>query len=320
MSRSRENKPLTFSQLVRHKLPVLAICCISTTAVSIHGQKVSSPASSATTSKSCDGNLPSQASSHQAPADPQSGTDGGSNRLKLSTKTGEESSDPQGQFCKRERPGQNTLRPSVTGDHSDATPEPAQPAAAPPIAKLTDGKLTIRANGQDFASVLESVRSAAGLTVDMPSTVDSEPVFLNMGPVSVTDALVALMDGSSYNYIIVGSERDPRVVKRLILTERTSAPPSTLIASTQAGSAPQASLYGGQGAQADTDADTSEPPPPPVPTQPSVIPSSVPTGINIQKLAAESNKTPGQILDELQKRQQQVLDDQAASQSQSAPQ
>jgi hypothetical protein len=57
-----------------------------------------------------------------------------------------------------------------------------------------------------------------------------------------------------------------------------------------------------------------------VPTQPSVLPSSVPTGINVQKLASESGKTPGQILDELQKHQQQMLDDQAASQSPSAPQ
>ena len=107
----------------------------------------------------------------------------------------------------------------MTADQSDAASEPAQPVTTPPIAQLKDGKLTIRANGQDFAAVLESVRSVTGVTVDMPSGIDSEPVFLNMGPVSITDALVALMDGSDYNYIIVGSDKDPQLVKRLILTQ-----------------------------------------------------------------------------------------------------
>ncbi len=320
MSRSRENMPLTYSQLSRYNLPILVLCLTSMTAVPIHGQKVSNPSSSVTAGKSCEGKLPTQTSAHQGSSDSQSAAEHGTDRLKLSTTAAQESQDLQGQFCKRERSGQNSLRPSVTADQSDAVSEPAQPVTTPPIAQLTDGKLTIRANGQDFASVLESVHSVTGVTVDMPSGMDSEPVFLSMGPASITDALVALMDGSDYNYIIVGSEKDPRLVKRLILTRRTSAAPAMLVATTQGAPAGQASLYGGQGVEADNEAGASEPPPPAVPTEPTVVPSSVPTGINIQKLAAESNKTPGQILDELQKRQQQVLDDQAASQSQSAPQ
>ena len=47
---------------------------------------------------------------------------------------------------------------------------------------------------------------------------------------------------------------------------------------------------------------------------PAVVPSSVPTGINVDKLAAQSNKTRGQVLDELQKQQLQVLDNQSSSQ------
>jgi hypothetical protein len=312
--------PLTYSQLSRYNLPILVFCLTSMTAVPTHGQKPSNPPGSVTASKSCEGKLPPQSAARQGSADSQSAAEGGTDRLKLSTNAAQESQDPQGQFCKRERSGQNSLRPSVTADQSDAASEPAQPVATPPIAQLTDGKLTIKANGQDFASVLESVRSVTGVAIDMPPAIDSEPVFLSMGPTSIADALVALMDGSDYNYIIVGSEKDPRLVKQLILTRRTSAAPAMLVASTQGASGGQPSLYGGQGVEADAEAEASEPPPPAVPSQPTVVPASVPTGINIQKLAAESNKTPGQILDELQKHQQQVLDDQAASQSQSAPQ
>jgi len=314
MPHSRRSALLTLSQLVRYSSAILVIG-FTFAPVSVHGQE--SPRSTEASAKSCEGKLPPQVSSHQ---DSQSTGEKGTDHLKLSTTGAPEEPDPQGQFCKRDHSTQNALRPSIAPGRSDTTSEPPQSAATPPIAKLTDGKLTIRANGQAFDSVLESVRAAGGFAVEMPAGGDSEPVFLNVGPAPVTDALVDLMAGSKYNYIIVGSERDPRLVKRLILSEQTS-PPSTAAPTQTALVAPQPALYGGQGAQPDAESDASEASTvQTVPIQPASIPSSVPTGINIQQLAAQSNKTPGQILDELQKRQQQVLDDQAASQSQSAPQ
>ena len=321
MSRSnRESASSTISQFVRCKLPVLAICFTAAAPGLAHGQDISNSPNSPTNSRICAGNQPPQTSSLQASADSRSATEDGPNRLKLSTQADQGASEPQGQFCRREHPGQDSLRPSVNSDQPDSASRPTQPASAAPIAKVADGKITIKANGQDLASVLESVRSATGFTVELPSTIESVSVFLNSGPTSVTEALVALLRGTNYNYIIVGSEQDPQTVKRLILTDRTSGSPATLVASTQTlPGASQPALYGG--VQAENDAEASEPPPPPPPPiQPKAMPSSIPTGINVQKLAAESGKTPGQILDELQKRQQQVLDDQAASQSQSSPQ
>lgn len=314
---NREKPLSTPSQFVLCKLPVLAIFFTAMTSGLAHGQNISSSPNSATSNKVCEGNPPPQSSSQQASADSQSATEDGPNRLKLSTKAGQETSEPQGQFCRREHSDHDDIRPAVKSDQPDSVTKPAQSAA--PIAQVTDGKLLINANGQDFASVLESVRSASGFTIEMPSTLGSEPVFLETGPTSVADGLVALLSGTNYNYIIVGSEQDPRIVKRLILTERASGPPATLVASTQAPPvAPQPSLYGG--VPAETEAEASEPPPPPpTPIQPKVIPSSVPTGINVQKMAAESGKSVNQILDELQKRQMQVLDEQAA-QAQSSQQ
>lgn len=314
MSQKRGKTLLTVSQLSRYELRIVTICVACLVPFCASGQKTPGSSNPPTVNKTCDGNVPPQASAHEDPSATENGTD----HLKLSTKTAQGSSEPQGQFCRRDRSDQNSLRPSVSSDQQDAAPEQAQPAPAPPIAQVTDGKLTIRANGQDFASVLESVRSVTGLTVEMPQGANSDPVFLSVGPTDVSNALVALLDGTNYNYIIVGSEQDSRVVKRLILTDRTSGGSGTLVASSQGPPvASQPVLYGG--VQPDTEAEAEPPPPPPAPIQPAAIPSSVPTGINIQKLAAESGKTTGQILDELQKRQQQVLDDQAA-QSQSAPQ
>lgn len=199
--------------------------------------------------------------------------------------------------------------------HPDGPAPASQPPATPPIAELTGGKLIIRANGQDLLTVLDAVRKVTGITIEMPASQAPDPVFMNVGPLPSQDVLVALLEGTKYNYVIVGSEKDPRLVTRLVLSQQSGTSAAPLIASTHNESAPpQPELYGGQGVEAaDMDAQTPQPPPGPPPIQPTAIPSSVPTGVNIQQLAAQSGKTAGQILDELQKRQLQQLDDQSAT-------
>lgn len=253
------------------------------------------------------------------------------NHLRLSTATtkAEEAPEAQGQLCKRERPNPGTLEtavpsawpegPAQTGEAVQPRegPQPGSPAPTPPIAQLTDGKLTIRATGQELSAVLDAVGLATGIAVDVPPGSQPEPVFMNLGPAPVKQALVALVEGTQYNYIIVGSPVDPAVVKQLILSARSSAAGS-LLASTGAPAATiEPQLYGGQGVRPDPDAEAITPGLPNQQSQPIEVPSSVPAGINIQQLATQENKTPGQILDELQKRQLEVLDQQNA---QSQPQ
>jgi hypothetical protein len=313
-----------FSKTLHRAAPILAICVLWFTIDSSHGQTSANAAGSSQSSKSCDGQMPPQKSSQQAmnkatstdSDSAQSGSDAATEHLKLSMKGASEAPDPQGQFCSRERPDQSTKRPPVASPEAQGAVQSNQPGAPPPVAEVTAGELTIRANGQDFATVLDAVRSATGITIEMPAVNQPEPVFMTMGPVSTRDALVALLEGTKYNYVIVGSQENAQLVKRVILSERTSQVSMPLVASAgEASSAPQPELYGGQGVHEDAEAQNAEPPAPaPPPTPPAVAPSSVPTGVNIQQLAAQSNKTPGQILDELQKRQMQVLDDQNAQQ------
>jgi hypothetical protein len=312
-----------FSQTLRRTAPILAVCVLWFTIDSSSGQTSANAAGSTQNNKSCDGQTPSQKSSQQAmnkaastdSDNAQSGSDAAKDHLKLSMKGASEAADPQGQFCNRERPDQSTKRPSAGSPEAQGAVQSNQPGAPPPVAQVTGGELTIHANGQDFATVLDAVRSATGITVEMPAENQPEPVFMTLGPVSTRDALMALLEGTKYNYVIVGSQENSQLVKRVILSERTSQASMPLVASNRdASAAPQPELYGGQGVHEDAEAQNAEPPAPP-PTPPAVIPSSVPTGINIQQLAAQSNKTPGQVLDELQKRQMQVLDDQNAQQA-----
>ena len=323
------------SKALRGTMLVLVICALWLMTDSSNGQASSNAATSPVpTAKICDGEVPSQKATNQARQpgvsginavvsttsdEPQTGSDVAKNHLKLSMKAASEgTSSSQGQFCSRERASETPAKPSAGSASSEESTQPGQSAAPSPIALVTGGGLIIRANGQDFASVLNAIRSVTGITVEMPNESESEPVFMNLGPVSTKDALMALLEGTRYNYVIVGSQGNSQVVKRLIVSSRSSAAAPPLVASASQGPAtPQLEAYGGQGFHEDAEAQNAEPPPPAQPPAPTaVVPSSVPTGINIQQLAAQSNKTPGQILDELQKHQQQVLDDQAASQPQ----
>lgn len=221
---------------------------------------------------------------------------------------------------------QSSELPSPALDHPvSQAAESSRPPAVAPIVTAANAKITIRANGEPLSVVLEAVRAATGVTITMPSDGVSDPVFMNVGPTSVRDALVALVDGSRFNYMIFGSPTDAERVREVVLSVRSQPAAATATASTEESAGVQPTLYGGQGFRADADTDSIEPAIPNEPTQPAAIPSSVPAGINIQQMAAQQNKSPGQVLDELQKQQLEVLDQQAAAaaaaaQSQSPPQ
>lgn len=310
----------------------LMVCAIPFLAASGSGQVTPKTPAVNANSKDCEGQAPSRGQKSVSgitgeadlttSTEPQSGSETVKDNLRLSTKTESDGkTELQGQFCKRDRSDQTAPPPPAISPMAAAQSTPTPSVVPQAVAVVTGQGLTIRANGQEFASVLDAIRTVTGITVDMPAQNSGEPVFMTLGPVSTKDALVALLEGTRYNYVIVGSDRDPRVVTRVILSERSSSQPASLVASAQGEPvAPQPELYANQGGREDAEVQSAEPPPPiQPPNPPAVIPSSVPTGVNIQQLAAQSGKTTGQILDELQKHQLQVLDDQAAAQSQ-APQ
>lgn len=305
----------------------LAVCSVGSIPGSGYGQTSSNGTATGQAAKICDGTTrPSKSTLAVSPAGEAEGrvagagsVEPGSKDLRLSTKAGkQEAPAPQGLFCNRDSSDSNLQSLTRVPSHPEEAVPASHPPATPPIAELTNGKLTIRANGQDLFSVLDAVRSVTGITVDMPVSQSPDPVFMNAGPLSTQDVLVALLEGTKYNYVIVGSEKDSQLVTRLVLSEQNSKPATPLVASAQPQPVTsQPELYGGQGVEvADTDPQTSQPPPGPPPIQPAATPSSVPTGINLQQLAAQSGKTTNQILDELQKRQLQQLDDQSATQAQ----
>jgi len=101
-----------------------------------------------------------------------------------------------------------------------AAPIATEPTAAP-AAKVTykDGLLAISAENVSLADVLHEVSAKTGATIDFPNGSASEPVFTNIGPGPVRDILATLLNGTKFNYVMLGSENSSNSLEKIVLTQ-----------------------------------------------------------------------------------------------------
>jgi hypothetical protein len=210
----------------------------------------------------------------------------------------------QAPICKK------TKSPSEPGRSDDSLTKSGQasdPVAVSevPIVSYVDGQLSINAENVPMGDVIEAIRVRTGIAVEFPSEPMKDPVFDHVGPAPLRDALTQLLYGSGFNYIIQTSSKAPQTVTKLVLSTQlrvaSSDPP-------QHANQPLPN----QPDIAELPANNE------IPIQSTPVPSArqqgIPVGFDVQQAAKDSGKTPGQILDELQKRQQQLLDNQAPPQ------
>jgi hypothetical protein len=96
------------------------------------------------------------------------------------------------------------------------------PAAAPKI-KYENGLLTIGAQNATLADILHEVRNRTGATIDIPPAGASERVVVQLGPGAPRDVLAALLNGTSFNYVMLGTASDPASVASVMLMAKPSA-------------------------------------------------------------------------------------------------
>jgi hypothetical protein len=105
-------------------------------------------------------------------------------------------------------------------------PRPPLPQELPPVAPTVTfrgGQLTIVAHNSTLFDILTAVRKATGAVVDAPAASAGERVATRLGPGRPREVLSALLDGSPFDYILLGSSQDPGGVRRLILTSRSGS-------------------------------------------------------------------------------------------------
>ena len=187
-------------------------------------------------------------------------------------------------------------------------------APVPPQVSYQNAQLTIVAANSTLGDILRAVRKQTGAEIEIP--VATERVVTHLGPGSARDVLAELLNGSRFNYVLLGSPADSAVLTRVVLVAKTGPDNAGAPNNPAITEQPQAGIVqraGGPGATslpdvagdaeatdntddaADQAAAEAEQQPPASPDQPAV-------------------KTPQQMLQEMQQRQLQLQQQQQGQQ------
>jgi len=127
-------------------------------------------------------------------------------------------------YGKRRR---STTHQSATQEQPAAQTIPAPPPptlaqlpATPPQVSFQGGQLTISAQNSTLGDILKAVRVQTGATIDLPGTAP-ERVVGHFGPAPARDVLTSLLNGSHFNYLLLGSSTDPSALDRVILMAKS---------------------------------------------------------------------------------------------------
>ena len=107
-------------------------------------------------------------------------------------------------------------------------PPPTAPVATvapplPPRVIYERGLLTIGADNSTLAEILEAIHSRIGGTTEFPAAAAGERATVHLGPAPLVSVLSALLLGSPFDYVIVGSGQEPGGLQ-IVLSEKTVHP------------------------------------------------------------------------------------------------
>lgn len=181
-------------------------------------------------------------------------------------------------------------------------------AAVPPQVTFENNQLTINAPNSTMADILRAVRKSTGAEIDVPAA--PERVVTHLGPGPARDVLADLLNGSRFNYVLLGAPGNDSALTRVVLVAKTEgATPNPPAPAPQPGMAQAATppvpedatppdvndpAMNGDDNNNNAMDDNAEPQPAPEGEQQSVNPDQ------------PQVKTPQQMLQEMQQRQMQL--------------
>jgi hypothetical protein len=186
--------------------------------------------------------------------------------------------------------------PSGTQGPVPQVPLESLPAVAPEVT-YRDGMLTIVAPNSTLGDILRSVRKYTSAEIEVPATA-SERVVARLGPAPACEVMAELLNGSRFNYILLGSPEDANALTRVVLVAKTG--PDT--PSPQAENAPATP---NPAAQPAAEAQDAEPTPDDSPDDNNADQNSAETEQPSTNPDQPGAKTPQQLLQEMQQRQLQ---------------
>ena len=95
-----------------------------------------------------------------------------------------------------------------------------QPVA--PQVSYRDGQLTIVAPNSTLADILRAVRKQTSADIEIPPTA-SERVVTHLGPGPARDVVAELLNGSKFNYVLLGSPSNADLLMRVVLVAKSGS-------------------------------------------------------------------------------------------------
>jgi hypothetical protein len=86
--------------------------------------------------------------------------------------------------------------------------------------RFANGQLEIHAHDSTLSEVLFQIQKKTGAEIAIPAGTEQERVFVDAGPAPASQVLGELLNGSSLNFVVVGSESDPNALRSVILSRR----------------------------------------------------------------------------------------------------
>jgi hypothetical protein len=116
-------------------------------------------------------------------------------------------------------------QPSQADAQQPALPlTPEQMPLGPIIVSYQNGQLTVEAQNSTLTKVLRAACDQTGTALDLPQT--DERVVGSFGPGPPSEVFASLLNGSGFNYVMIGSPYDAtRITQLTLLVKPTVAPP-----------------------------------------------------------------------------------------------
>jgi len=100
---------------------------------------------------------------------------------------------------------------------------PSQMPSVPPRVSYQNGALTVVAENSTIADILGAIRAATGIRIETAGGPSGDRVAAKIGPARPREVLLSLLQGSRFDYVMLGSASDPERIERVILTPKLGA-------------------------------------------------------------------------------------------------
>lgn len=168
--------------------------------------------------------------------------------------------------------------------------------AVPPHVSFHDGQLTIETPNSTLGDVLRAVHTQTLADMDIPAGA-TDRVALHLGPGPAREVVATLLNGSRFNYVLLGAPSDPEKLVRIVLVAKVNDAPKPAEGqeTAQANAQPQPA-QDENADNGDNDADNSD-------DQQADQQAAQPEPQQQQQQPANDGRSPAQMMQEMQQRQ-----------------